>query len=128
MCGAGIIYFTKWYWIDSLIALGIASWILPRTWDIFSKSMNILMESVPDNMNIEELMRSILSIQNIESIHDLHVWSISSDKIILCAHIIINHQKEYESTLESLKLMLAKDYNIHHSTIQVEAKNCRYQD
>ena len=128
MIGAGIIYFTQLLWIDSLVALGIAAWILPRTWEIFHKSMNVLMESVPDNIDMEKLMTSILEIPNIKSIHDLHVWSISSDKPILSAHIVINTEEDYENTLKALTSMLIKKYNMHHSTIQLEQSACLNDD
>jgi cobalt-zinc-cadmium efflux system protein len=120
MIGASIIYLTNIHWIDSLIALGIAAWIMPRTWHIFQNSMDILMESVPENIDIEKLMNAILMLPHIISIHDLHVWSISSDKLILSAHIVIDKEKNYESTQLALKQTLANDFNIHHSTIQIE--------
>lgn len=125
---AVLIYYTDLLWIDSLIALGIAAWIMPRTWNIFQQSINVLMESVPDHIKIEELIESVLKIENIISVHDLHVWSITADKVILSAHILIENKEAYDSTLQSLKVMLAKNYNIHHTTIQIEQKHCENKD
>jgi len=122
MLGAGFIYFTKIHWIDSIIALGIAAWIMPRTWKIFQNSMNILMEAVPENINIEHLMNTISTIPHVKNIHDLHVWSISSDKIILSAHIVVDQEKYFEQTQKALKETLAFEFNIHHSTIQIEVE------
>lgn len=76
--GAIIIYFTNWYWIDTLIAVLIGFWVLPRTWVLLKQSINILLEGVPEEVDIEKLRADLLSLNGVESIHQLKVWAITS--------------------------------------------------
>lgn len=76
--GAIIIYFTNWYWIDTLIAVLIGFWVLTRTWVLLKQSINILLEGVPEEVDIEKLRADLLSLNGVESIHQLKVWAITS--------------------------------------------------
>ena len=64
--GAIIIYFTNWYWIDTLIAVLIGFWVLPRTWVLLKQSINILLEGVPEEVDIEKLRADLLSLNGVE--------------------------------------------------------------
>ena len=63
--GAIIIYFTNWYWIDTLIAVLIGFWVLPRTWVLLKQSINILLEGVPEEVDIEKLRADLLSLNGV---------------------------------------------------------------
>ncbi|MGE8522767.1 MAG: cation diffusion facilitator family transporter, partial [Acinetobacter pseudolwoffii] len=69
MIGALLIYFTGWMWVDTLIAVLIGFWVLPRTWILLKQSINILLEGVPDEIDIEKLRHDLLALEGVQDIH-----------------------------------------------------------
>ena len=78
--GAAVIYFTGWMWVDTLVAILIGVWVLPRTWMLLKQSINILLEGVPEEIDIEALRADLLNLKDVESIHQLKVWAILVSK------------------------------------------------
>lgn len=122
--GALIIRFTGWGWVDSIIAVLIGLWVLPRTWVLLKESINILLEGVPDGIDLNKLKESIQNVKGIVDIHELHVWAITSDKISLTAHLVIDEKFNSESVLENIRKLLKNEFNISHTTLQQEKINC----
>lgn len=85
--GALVIYFTQWYWVDTLVAVLIGFWVLPRTWILLKQSINILLEGVPEEVDIEKLRDDLLALEGVESIHQLKVWAITSKNVHLTVHL-----------------------------------------
>lgn len=119
-----MIRYTGLVWIDSVIAALIGLWVLPRTWVLLKESINVLLEGVPKGINIAELRRSILKIEGVVDIHELHVWAITSDKISLTAHVVIDKKYDCESVLPPVRRLLATQYGISHTTLQDEREKC----
>jgi cobalt-zinc-cadmium efflux system protein len=90
--GAVLIYLTQWVWVDTLVAVFIGMWVLPRTWLLLKQSINILLEGVPDEIDIEALRQDLLSLDGVESIHQLKVWAISS-RIFISRYIYLHHRR-----------------------------------
>jgi cobalt-zinc-cadmium efflux system protein len=86
--GAIIIRFTGWPWVDSAIAVLIGLWVLPRTWTLLKESMNVLLEGVPEGLNLVEISDTLAQINCVSSVHELHVWAITSGKASLTAHVV----------------------------------------
>lgn len=122
--GAIIIYFTQWVWIDSLVALLIGLWVLPRTFILLKESINILLEGVPKEINLSVLLNCMCKTEGVVDVHELHVWAISSDKISLTAHVVIDLQYEFEPVAQTLRTLLASQFNISHTTLQYERSKC----
>lgn len=121
---AAIIYFTGWQAVDSLIAVMIGLWILPRTYVLLKESINILLEGVPKEIDFNKLQQSMCETEGILDIHELHVWAISSNKISLTAHIVIDPQYEYETVADTLRKLLLLEFKISHTTLQYELTPC----
>lgn len=125
IAGALIIRFTGWTWVDSVIAVGIGFWVLPRTWVLLRESINVLLEGVPEGMDLEKLQKSVLEIPSVQSVHDLHVWSISSGKVSLTMHVVSDDSENLHSALiATIQSLLAEQFEIHHTTIQIENQPC----
>ncbi|WP_076591334.1 cation diffusion facilitator family transporter [Herminiimonas arsenitoxidans] len=125
IAGALIIRFTGWIWVDSIIAVGIGFWVLPRTWILLRESINVLLEGVPEHIDLEKVRKSVLEIAGVNSVHDLHVWSISSGNTSLTMHVVGEDQNIGEDTLlATIQEVLAKQWEIHHTTIQIEKEAC----
>ncbi len=123
--GAVVIRYTGWGWVDSVIAVGIGLWVLPRTWVLLRESMNVLLEGVPEGVGIAEISTAISSRPGVASIHDLHVWSISSGKTSLSVHVVATDAPiKWPALIGSVREMLAKEFEIHHTTVQVEDSPC----
>lgn len=127
--GALLIRWTGWGWIDSVIAVGIGLWVLPRAWALLKQSTHILLEGTPEHLNIDEIKQALSSHWGVGSIHDLHVWSISSGKSSLSVHVVCQHREmDWPDLLHQIRAMLAVRFDLHHTTIQLEATPCGLAD
>lgn len=123
--GAIVIYLTGWAWVDSLVAVAIGLWVLPRTWILLGASINVLLEGVPREVSIGAVRKVLESQPGVLGVHELHVWSVSNGKISLTAHIVHNLSGQQQQTLlEQLRLALARDFSIRHTTLQLESEPC----
>ncbi|MDM1018932.1 cation diffusion facilitator family transporter [Acinetobacter sp. VNK23] len=126
--GAIIIYFTNWYWVDTIIAVAIGFWVLPRTWILLKQSINILLEGVPEKVDIEKLRNDLLALDGVESIHQLKVWAITSKNIHLTVHLFApnaDRKQLYHAAAE----MLSHEHGIAEVTLQIEddaEMNCQH--
>lgn len=121
--GGAIIYFTQWMWVDTVVAVLIGFWVLPRTWVLLKQSINILLEGVPDEIDIETLRSDLLALEGVEGIHQLKVWAISSKNIHLTAHLIapeISQKRLYQQAVE----LLSGKHHISDITLQIEDDHC----
>ena len=122
------IYFTRWAWIDPLVAAAIGLWVLPRTWKLLKESLNILLEGVPLDVNLDEIERALLAIPGVREIHDLHVWALSSGRNSLTAHAVLAEGSEEPEVLREVTQLLASRFSIRHVTVQIEAVACDVED
>ena len=121
--GAAVIYFTGWMWVDTVIAVLIGFWVLPRTWILLKQSINILLEGVPEEIDIEELRNDLLNLKGVESIHQLKVWAITSKNVHLTVHLFAPNADRNELYKEALE-MLTHEHSITEMTLQIEDDEC----
>ena len=121
--GGAIIYFTQWMWVDTLIAVLIGFWVLPRTWVLLKQSINILLEGVPDEIDIEKLRNDLLALQGVESIHQLKVWAITSKNVHLTVHLLAP-QADQKALYQQAIEMLSHEHGITEMTLQIEDDEC----
>ena len=124
IAAAVIIHFTKWAWVDAVVAAGIGLWVLPRTWKLLKESLNILLEGVPLDVNLDQIEKALLALPGVGEIHDLHVWALSSGKNSLTAHLVLSDATSEQEVLRQATGMLAMRFSIRHVTLQVEAAAC----
>ncbi|MDC8453041.1 MAG: cation diffusion facilitator family transporter [Candidatus Nitrosotalea sp.] len=115
-----IIFTTKFYLADAIFSIGLALFILPRTWALMKKSINILMEGVPSNIDYEEIKNAILQVKGVTGIFDLHIWTITSGMDALSAHVVTLDTTKSQAIILEIRSILEKKFNIIHSTIQIE--------
>lgn len=126
--GAVIIYFTNWYWVDTIIAVAIGFWVLPRTWILLKQSINILLEGVPEEVDIEKLRNDLLALDGVESIHQLKVWAITSKNIHLTVHLFAPNA-DRKQLHHAAAEMLSHEHGIAEVTLQIEddaEMNCQH--
>lgn len=122
--GGIIIYFTGWAWVDTIVAVGIGLWVLPRTWVLLKESLNLLLEGVPLGIDIEEVEKEILSQKGVVNLHDLHLWGITSGKNSLTAHILMDGTVDSTELINSIQTTLSDKFAISHTTLQCETSLC----
>lgn len=122
--GGAVIYFTSWAWVDTIVAVGIGLWVLPRTWILLKESLNLLLEGVPLGIDIEDVKKEILSQKGVVSLHDLHLWGITSGKNSLTAHILMDGTVESTELICILQTVLVEKFTITHTTLQCETSLC----
>ncbi len=126
---AGAIMFATggWNWLDPAVSLAIAASIAWHAVRLLRAANAVLLEGSPDHIDLELLERSIATTDGIEAVHDLHVWSISSEMLALSAHIVIEGHptlEEAQLVAQRVKARLAHDYAIAHATLELECETC----
>ena len=124
---AGIIIATTgWYLADSVIAVFIGGIILWGAIRIVKESADILLEAVPQHIQIHDIIKAMKDVPGVEDVHDIHVWTITSGIYALSAHLIIEEQTVSKSAeiIEAVNLFLARDFEITHTTLQLECEKC----
>lgn len=124
MAAAIGIHFTGWRWLDPAVAIAIALWVLPRTWKLLRESTHILLEGTPANVDVAALRRAILASAGVTDIHDLHVWTLTSGRHILTAHVVVSTSANRQAVLEDLTAKLRGDFRLGHTTLQLEDEAC----
>lgn len=115
-----IIFATKFYLADAIFSIGLALFILPRTWSLLKKSIHILMEAVPSNIDYEEVKNAILQVKGVTGIFDLHIWTITSGMDALSAHVVTLDTTRSQTIILEIRSILEKKFNIIRSTLQIE--------
>lgn len=117
---AVIIYTTGWVYADPLIGAAIGLFILPRTWKLTGQALRILMEVAPPGLDVEQVRQRILAVPGVVSVHDLHIWTVTSGMESATGHVVIAEGADYHDVLDQVVTLLADEYHVTHTTIQCE--------
>lgn len=129
IAGAIMIRLTGWTWLDSAIAVLIGLWVLPRTWILLRESINILLEGVPEGMDIDQIQKAMLAVPGVLSLHDFHLWALTSGKASLTVHVVYDRKfVPEEQLMPALKEILGPQFSIYHTTFQFETVPCPHTD
>jgi cobalt-zinc-cadmium efflux system protein len=120
--GAVLIQYTHAAWIDPLLGLAIGLLVLYSSIGILRDSSHILLEGRPKCAGVEDVARAILTIENVYEVHDIHIWSLGGSHNALSCHARIPdmHMDQCEKILAAIRKKLAEDFQIEHSTVQLE--------
>ena len=120
--GGIIIYYTQWYWIDSLLSIVVAIVIMVSTWRLLKDSLRLSLDGVPTAIQIEDIKTEASAIDGLKSLHHIHVWAISTTENALTAHIVLpqNATIAQESKIKHELKHLLQHKNIHHITLETE--------
>ncbi|MFT4646279.1 MAG: cobalt-zinc-cadmium efflux system protein [Planctomycetota bacterium] len=121
-----LVKYYQLYWVDSVISIGIAFYLIYHSWDILKETLNILMQFTPHNMDVNEVAKKIMELEEVENIHHIHIWKLDENEIILDAHIDTCNDisiTEFEKIHYKISVVL-KEFNIYNFTIQPEFTRC----
>jgi len=115
---------TGWYYADPLISAAIGLFILPRTWFLLKDAVGVLLEGTPSDVNLTSLRESIAGVEGVASVHDLHVWSLTSGVNAMSVHAVLADHALHDEVLAAVQKRVTHDFKIAHATVQVECQGC----
>jgi len=120
-----VIWATGWAIADPLASLAIALLILPRTWTLLRQAVNVLLEAAPPHLDVSEIESALCAASGVQRVHDLHVWTLTSGREAMSAHVVVTADAAKDRILEDLHVILHARFGIDHTTLQVETEPTR---
>jgi len=117
-----VIIATGWTLADVIAGALIALFILPRTWALLRQAVNVLLEGAPPHLDVTEIEDALRSAPAVRRVHDLHVWTLTSGREAMSAHVVVEAGAPTDRILEELHLVLHARFGIDHTTIQIETE------
>jgi len=115
-----LIWAFAWNWIDPLASVLIGLLVIYSSWSLIAQSVAVLMEGAPGHVNVDEVRSALLELPDVSSVHDLHVWTITSGFVALSAHLTCADPARHDVVLRSAQHVLAERFGIRHTTIQLD--------
>jgi cobalt-zinc-cadmium efflux system protein len=109
-----------WWWADPVVGALVGVWILPRTWRLGRKAIRVLLQAAPEGFDLAGLRRDLTAIAGVVDVHDLHVWTLTSEMDAASAHLVASAGVDHHGVLDQARHLLARRYGIDHGTFQVE--------
>ena len=123
-----LIYFTGWSTADSIVSFLIGALVLYGSWGLIKEGIDILMESVPSDIDLDQLREDLLAVEGTSEVHDLHVWCLTSREFALSAHAVVAPDADQDRVLSDMHQMLEVKFNIRHMTVQLERDSRRHRE
>lgn len=123
--GGIVMFYTQWFWIDSVLSIAVAVVILLSTWQLLKDSLRLSLDGVPPNISIDDIKATAIKITGVQDLHHLHVWAISTTENALTAHLVLKQDITIEQE-QKIKHTLKHELehkNIHHITLETEREN-----
>ncbi|HEX7659160.1 MAG TPA: cation diffusion facilitator family transporter [Pseudonocardiaceae bacterium] len=112
---------TRWPYADPIVGVAIGIWVLPRTWNLARQALRILFQHAPKRLDVDSMSADLKALPGVVSVHDLHVWTLTSGMEVVSAHLAISPGSGTENVLHGAQELLATRYRIEHATLQVES-------
>jgi cobalt-zinc-cadmium efflux system protein len=120
LVAAVVIVTTGWTLVDPLVSIGIALLIVASAWTILRDSTSILMEETPSELDTNTVADAIVGVEGVTSVHDLHVWRITSGFDALAAHVLVGRDEDCHGRRRQIERVLHDRFGITHTTLQVD--------
>ena len=111
--------------IDPLLSIFICALVLTSSLRLFRDGMHALMEGVPTGMSLATVGKDMAGVSGVTSVHDLHIWTLSSNRTVLSAHVVVDDLAGWKGVLERMRAMLDERHRIDHVTLQPEIAGSR---
>jgi cobalt-zinc-cadmium efflux system protein len=122
---AVVMAMTGWQQADAVASIVVALLIVPRTVGLLREAIDVLLEATPRGMRLEEVRAHIIGAEGVADVHDLHAWTITSGLPVISAHVVLTPGAEPARVLDELCACLAGDFDVEHSTFQLETVDRR---
>jgi cobalt-zinc-cadmium efflux system protein len=125
LSAGAIVFFTGQMRADPIVSILIAVLIVLSSWSLVREGVDILMESTPSGIDMDELRSDLLGVAGTEELHDLHVWCLTSREFALSAHAVVNQSADTDRVLSDISRVLESKFRIRHMTVQIERDSRR---
>lgn len=122
LLAGAIVWWTGWMPVDPILSLVVAALMLYSTVQILTESIHVLMEGVPKTVSLSQVGEKLQAIEGVCSVHDLHIWTLTSGLLALSAHLELRHLDHWPQVLERTLQMLEREHGIAHVTLQPEVR------
>ena len=126
LVGGAIMFFVKgWYWLDPALSILIGLFILVSSFSLIREAVDVLLETVPRNIDLAGVTEAVKRIDGVSDVHDLHIWTITSGMFALSAHNVVaaGHAEHNDVLLNKVKEVLMREFKIAHTTLQLESED-----
>jgi len=124
--GALVIRFAHLLWVDSVVSLAIAALVAWSAYRVVRESVNVLMEGVPDNLDIESMSRMVAGLPKVLAVHDMHVWCATGGAAAASLHVRVHESdlRDGPALVSRIKAMMHEEFAVEHATVEVECEDC----
>jgi cobalt-zinc-cadmium efflux system protein len=112
---------TDWGWVDPVVGAAIGLFILPRAWRLGGDALRVLVQAAPAGTDLDAISAALSAIEGVCGVHDLHVWTLTSDMDVLTAHVAVIDGGDPRAVLHRARIVLAEQFHLSHATLQVES-------
>ncbi len=120
IAAALLVRYTGWVHADPLFGAAIGLFILPRAWRLGRRALRVLVQAAPEDLDLEQLRSRLASIPDVTNVHDLHVWTLTSEMDVATVHLVTGDGTDPHPILDQARALLQDHYHISHATLQVE--------
>ncbi len=120
LASGAVITATGWTPVDPLLSLLICALILYSSLRLLREVLHVIMEGVPLHLSLPEVGQVMAQTEGVASVHDLHIWTLASGRVVLSAHVVVQDMAAWEATLARLREALLEGFAIDHVTLQPE--------
>jgi len=118
-----LIWMRQWFMADAIVSIVVGTLVLYSSWKLVSESVDILLEATPRHLVISDILKDLGNVRGVASIHDLHVWSISTRMSAMSCHAVLKTEEDSGAVLSELSRLMREKYGISHTTIQIEPED-----
>jgi cobalt-zinc-cadmium efflux system protein len=122
LVAAGVVLVSGWTGADPVAGVLIAVLIVPRTWSLLRQAVNVLLEGTPPHLELGEIEAAMCAVAGVRRVHDLHVWTLTSGREAMSAHVVVDDVGQSERLLDALHALLHARFGIDHTTVQLETE------
>jgi len=131
LIGGLLMKYYQLYWVDTVLTLAIALYLIWVGFDLLKDSFRVLMLFTPEDIHVKDIVKEVQEIESIKNVHHVHVWQLNEDEVHFEAHIDFNNNitlSEFDTILEEIEEILYHKFNINHVNIQPEFGKCDAKD
>lgn len=117
---AVLIAVTGWQYVDPIVAVAIGVFIVPRALRLGREALRILVQEAPPEIDLDELEAALEAVAGVVDVHDLHVWTLTSEMEVATAHLMVAEGTDHHAVLDEARSLLQERFGVGHATLQVE--------
>lgn len=123
--GAIVMGLTGWGWVDPVVAAAIGLFILPRAWRLGREAVRVLVQAAPPGVDLAIVRADLAGIPGVVDVHDLHVWTLTSEMEVASAHVMVRAGTDIHAVLDQARHLLVARHRLEHATLQIEPDDHR---